>query len=219
MNQTDYCIRLETPSDYRAVEVLTREAFWNQNVPGCDEHYLVHTMRSHADFIPELAFVLEKDGAIIGNIMYTRSKLVDENGSEKQVITFGPISVLPSFQRQGYGRALIEHSCKAALALGYDVIVIFGNPDNYVARGFKSYKKYNVCLEGNVFPSALLVKELTEGALDGRRWIFHESTLFGEASADEAAVMAFDAEFPPKERCWQPSQEEFYIHSHSVIGQ
>lgn len=219
MNQTDYCIRLETPSDYRAVEVLTREAFWNQNVPGCDEHYLVHTMRSHADFIPELAFVLEKDGAIIGNIMYTRSKLVDENGSEKQVITFGPISVLPSFQRQGYGRALIEHSCKAALALGYDVIVIFGNPDNYVARGFKSCKKYNVCLEGNVFPSALLVKELTKGALDGRRWIFHESTLFGEASADEAAVMAFDAEFPPKERCWQPSQEEFYIHSHSVIGQ
>ena len=53
MNKYDYIIRLETPNDYRAVEHLTREAFWNQNVPGCDEHYLVHTMREHADFIPE----------------------------------------------------------------------------------------------------------------------------------------------------------------------
>lgn len=217
MNQTDYRIRLETPKDYRAVESLTREAFWNQNVPGCDEHYLVHTMRSHADFIPELAFVLEKGGAIIGNIMYTRSSLIDENGHVKQVLTFGPISVLPSHQRKGYGRALIEHSFKTAIALGYDVIVIFGNPDNYVARGFKSCRKYNVCLEGDVFPTALLVKELTEGALDGKRWFFHESSCC-DVCADEATVAAFDAAFPPKEKHWQPSQEEFFIHSHSVIG-
>ncbi len=217
MKETDYTIRLETPDDYRAVENLTREAFWNQNVPGCDEHYLVHRMREHADFIAELAFVLEKDGGIIGNIMYTKSRLTDENGNEKQAVTFGPISVLPPYQRKGYGKALITHSCKAAAERGYDTVVIYGNPDNYVARGFKSCRKYNVCLEGGVFPAALLVKELTEGALDGRRWYFHEST-FGEVCADEEAVAAFDATFPPKEKRWQPSQEEFYIHSHSVIG-
>ncbi len=217
MNKTDYIIRLETPNDYRAVENLTREAFWNQNVPGCDEHYLVHTMRNHADFIANLAFVLEKDGEIIGNIMYTKSKLVDENGNEKPIISFGPVSILPTHQRKGYGKALIEYSFKAALRLGYDTIVIFGNPDNYVARGFKSSRKYNVCLEGDVFPTAMLVKELTEGVLDGRRRYFREST-FGEVCADKDAVAAFDATFPFKEKCWQPSQEEFYIHSRSVIG-
>lgn len=217
MNKNDCIIRLETPNDYRAVENLTREAFWNQNVYGCDEHYLVHTMRDHADFISELDFVLEKDGEIIGSIMYTRSNLVDENGREKHILTFGPISVLPPYQRQGYGKALIEHSFKAASALGYEAVVIFGNPSNYVARGFKSCRKYNICLEGNVFPTAMLVKELAEGALDGRRWYFYEST-FGEACTDEAAVAAFDAAFPPKEKRWQPSQEDFYIHSHSVIG-
>lgn len=217
MNKTDYIIRLETPNDYRAVENLTREAFWNQNVPGCDEHYLVHTMREHVDFISELAFVIEKDGEIIGNIMYTKSKLVDENGNEKQTVTFGPVSVLPTHQRKGYGKALIEYSFKAASEMGYDTVVIFGNPDNYVARGFKSCRKYNCCVEGDVFPTAMLVKELTEGVLDGRRWYFHEST-FGEVCADEDAVAAFDATFPVKRKCWQPSQEEFYIHSHSVIS-
>ena len=216
MNSSDPVIRLETPDDYRAVENLTREAFWNQNVPGCDEHYLVHTMRSHADFIPELDFVLEADGEIIGNIMYTKSKLVDKDGNEKKCLSFGPLSILPAYQRKGCGKMLVEYTFKAAAEMGYDVIVIFGNPDNYVGRGFKSSRKYNVCLEGDRFPAALLVKELKDGALDGRRWYFHESTC-GEVCADEDAVTAFDAAFPPKEKCWQPSQEEFYIHSQSVM--
>lgn len=216
MNHNKMTIRLETPDDYRAVENLTREAFWNQNVPGCDEHYLVHTMRRHPDFIPELAFVLEEDGEIIGSIMYTKGRLIDGEGREKPCVSFGPISVAPERQRKGCGKALIEHSFAVALEMGYEVVVIFGNPDNYVARGFKSGRKYNVCLEGDHFPAALLVKELRSGALDGRRWYFHESS-FGEACADEEAAAAFDATFPPKEKRWQPSQEEFYIHSHSSI--
>ena len=210
-------IRLETEKDYRIVENLTREAFWNQYVPGCDEHYLVHMMRAHEDFIPELDFVLTLDGEIIGSIMYTRSKLVDENGNEKQILTFGPVSILPKYQRQGYGKMLIEHSFMKAKELGYDTVVIFGNPSNYVSCGFKSCLKYNVCLEGGVFKSSMLVKELTEGALDGRRWIFRESTV-GEVCADEDAVAAFDATFPRKEKEWKPSQEEFYINCRSVMN-
>lgn len=209
-------IRLETPADYEAVEHLTREAFWNQYVPGCDEHYLVHCMRSHEDFVPELAFVIEKDGQIIANIMYSRSRLVDENGHEKIVLTFGPIGVLPAFQRQGYGKALIEHSFEKAIELGYEAVVIFGNPGNYVSRGFKSCKKYNVSLPGGVCPFALLVKPLREGVLDGHQWHFFESSV-GEVCADREAVEAFDRQFPPKEKAWQPSQEEFYIHSHSIL--
>ena len=158
MNKHDYTIRRETMNDYREVENLTREAFWNQYVPGCDEHYFVHMMRDHEDFIPELAFVLEKDGVIIGNIMYTRSKLVDENGNEKVILTFGPIGILPEYQRKGYGKALIEYSFERALELGYDTVVIFGNPGNYVGRGFKSCKKYQVCLGNEIYPSSLLVK-------------------------------------------------------------
>ena len=88
-------IRLETEKDYRAVEELTREAFWNVYKPGADEHYFVHQMRSHPDFIPELAFVLDKDGRIIGSIMYTKAWLEDESGSRKEILSFGPLCVAP----------------------------------------------------------------------------------------------------------------------------
>lgn len=209
-------IRLETEKDYRAVENLTREAFWNVYKPGADEHYFVHMMRSHPDFIPELAFVLEKDGEIIGNIMYTRAWLEDERGERREILSFGPICVAPEYQRQKLSRILIEHSYDAARRMGYDVNINFGNPANYVGRGFVSCKKKNVCLGENNFPTALLVCELVPGALDGRRWQYIPSTA-ADCCEDAAAVEAFDATFPPKEKAWRPSQEEFYIYSHSSV--
>ncbi len=217
LKNNDLIIRLETKEDYRKVENLTREAFWNVYKPGCDEHYFVHMMRKHPDFIPELAFVLEKDGEIIGNIMYTKAWLEDEDGNLKEILSFGPICVLPEYQRQKLSRILIEHSFDVAREMGYDVNIILGNPANYVGRGFVSCKKKNVCYvtEGN-FPTALLVCELVPGVLDGRKWKYIASTA-ADCCEDTAAVESFDATFPPKEKAWQPSQEEFYIYSHSSV--
>ena len=210
-------IRLEAEKDYRAVEELTREAFWNVYKPGADEHYYVHQMRSHPDFIPELAFVLEEDGELVGSIMYTKAWLEDESGARKEIVSFGPISVAPDRQRQKLGKLLIEHSFAVARELGYDVNIIFGNPGNYVSRGFVSCRRKNVSVmvNGN-FPTALLVAELVPNALDGRKWMYIPSTA-ADCCEDIAAVEVFDAGFPPKEKAWMPSQEEFYIYSHSSI--
>ena len=215
--QNDYIIRLETENDYREVENLTREAFWNVYKPGCDEHYFVHMMRNHPDFIPELAFVIEKDGKIIANIMYTRSWLEDEEGNRKEILSFGPVCVLPEYQRLKLGKKLIAHSFDVARKMGYDVNINFGNPPNYISSGFVSCKKKNVCYgrEDN-YPSALLVCELVPGVLDGKKWKYIESSA-AECCENVEAVEKFDATFPPKEKKWQPSQEEFYIYSHSSV--
>ena len=209
-----FIIRNETPADYDKVEALTREAFYNMYVPGCVEHYLVHIMRHHEDFIPELDLVLELDGEIIGNIMYTKAKLTDEAGQEKEILTFGPVSVLPSYQRRGYGKKLMEYSFQKALELNYDTIVIFGSPANYVSRGFRSCRKCGVCLEGGKYPAAMMVKELTPGVLEGHTWIYQDSPVM--AISVEAAL-AYDDTLEKKERKWMPSQEEFYIMSHSFV--
>lgn len=212
--ESKYIIRNEQIKDMREVEELTRKAFWNLNVPGCSEHYLVHIMRNHPDFIPELNFVLEENNMIIGNVMYTKAKLMDENGYEKQILTFGPVSVLPEYQRMGYGKLLLEYSFEKAKELGYDTIVIFGNPDNYVSRGFKSCKKYNVCIKNDYYPAAMLVKELKEGCLEGKKWCYKESDVY---DIDDKEVEQFDSDFEEMEKKYKPSQEEFYIHSHSRI--
>lgn len=207
-------IRKETESDYKIVEEITRKAFYNLYVKGCVEHYLVHRMRSHEDFITDLDFVIELDGQIIGNIMYTKAKLTDESGEEKEILTFGPVSILPEFQRRGYGKKLMEYSFLQAEKMGYDVIVIFGSPANYVSRGFKSCKKYNVCVENEKFPAAMMVKEIVPNSLDGRLWYYQESPVM---AIDETEAMLYDDTLEEMEKKDQPSQEEFYIISHSFI--
>ncbi len=209
-------IRLEKEKDYKIVENVTREAFWNQHKPGCDEHYFVHEMRNHKDFIPELAFVLEKEGEIIGNVMYAKGLLVADDGEVKDIITMGPISVLPQYQRQGLSRILLEYSFEKAKEMGYTVVVNFGHPCNYISRGYVSCKHKNVSIDENMYPSALLVKELVLGILDGKNWRYVPSDI-ENCCEDIEAVETFDKDFPTKEKAWRPSQEEFYIYSHSNI--
>ena len=207
-------IRNERESDYKNVEDITRKAFYNVYVPGCMEHYLVHIMRGHEDFIPELDFVIEVDGQIVGNIMYTKSKLTDEGGTEKEIVTFGPVSILPKYQRKGYGKMLIEHSLKRVAELGYEAVVIMGSPANYVGSGFQCCRKYNICVEKEKYPAAMLVKELKPGALDGKLWFYADSPVM---NVDEREAQAFDDGLEKMEKKWMPSQEAFYIMSHAFV--
>ena len=146
--------------------------------------------------------------------MYTKATLTDSDGNIKNILTFGPLCIEPEYQRRGYGKLLIQHSFEKAMAMGYDTIVILGSPSNYVSSGFVSCKKHNVCVEGGRFPAAMLVKELKTGALDGRRWYYKDSPVM-EVLPEKAN--AYDDTLPPKERKHTPTQEEFYIMSHSFV--
>ena len=210
----DLSIRSETGDDYREVEELTREAFWNLYVPGCDEHYLVHILRKHPDFIPELDFVATFEDKIVGNIMYARSFIVDESNNRIETVTFGPISVLPAFQRQGVGTALIRHSAKLALESGYKVIIIQGHPHNYCKHGFKSSKDYNISDAEGKFPYSLLVLELEKGFLEEHSWKYHSSDVY---DIDSQAADEYDKLFEVKKKEYQYSQEEFHIASRAYL--
>ncbi len=99
-------IRLETKEDYRAVENLTRESFWNVYQPGCMEHYVLHCYRDDPAFVPDLDFVMELGGEMIGQIIYVRSEIECDDGRTLPIMTFGPIGVAPAYKRQGYGKQL-----------------------------------------------------------------------------------------------------------------
>lgn len=207
-------IRNEVKADYRKVEELTRNAFWNFHTPGCNEHFLVHKMRSHKDFINELNFVLLIDNEIIGNIMYTKAKLINENKEELEIVTFGPVSIDPNSQRKGYGKHLIEHSITKAKELGYDFIVIFGNPSNYVGLNFQSCKRYNIHCGNDVFPSAMLVNKIGKDILEGKKWQYIESSAY---KINDEETEEFDKKFKPRIKETNKRQEEFYILSNSRI--
>ncbi|MDO4565597.1 MAG: N-acetyltransferase, partial [Clostridia bacterium] len=165
-------------------------------------------------FIPELDFVLEEDGKIIGHIMYVKAMLASADGTVKNILSFGPFTIHPDYQRKGYGRKLLSHSLEKAKDMGYDTVVIFGNPENYACYGFKNCKKYNISLEGNVYPVALLVKELVEGALGKKEWKYMGSSAH---QPDMSGFSEFDSSFEQMEKGYKYTQELFYIYSRSNV--
>lgn len=200
-------LRPERPADYQAVEELTRDAFWNLHAPGCDEHYLAHVLRGSPDFVPELDYVAVHNEQVVGNIMYTRAKIVLDQGGEREVLCFGPLSVAPAFQRQGVGRQLIEHTRALARELGYTAILILGHPEYYSRLGFVPAEQYGVGASWGVYIVSLQAFELQPGALANCAGYFEESHSF---QTDPAEAEAFNAGFPPKEKLsGLPSQERF----------
>lgn len=202
----DFIIRKEEEQDYRIVEEMTKEAFWNLNIPGCYEHYLVHKLRNSKDFIPELDCVAVKDGKIIGHIMFTKAVVIDANERSHEVLTFGPISVLPTYQKQGIGKALIDHSKQEALKLGYNAFIIYGSPDYYMPLGFKHAKDFHISNGEGLYPAAHLALELTDGALKDVSGKYMESKDF---AIDEKLADEFDQTFPYKEKLVTDTQARF----------
>ena len=193
-------LRLEREDDWREVELLTREAFWRKERiekigVGCDEHYLAHTLRTAPEFVPELDFVAEVDGRLVGNVMYSMAYVLLPDGTRHDVLNLGPLSILPEFQKQGVGSALMRHSLKTAARLGYGAVIFFGHPSYYPRFGFKEAKEFNITTcNGNNFP-AFMAMELIYGDLNGIKGTYHESPLYN-VNSDKAKE--YDALFSKK---------------------
>lgn len=200
-------IRLETPADRHEVEHLTREAFWNVYRPGCMEHYVLHVLRTDPAFVPELDYVTEEEGRIIAHIAYARGTLKTGDGS-RDMLLFGPVSVLPSEQGKGHGGRLIRFTLDRAKELGYPAVVITGSPDYYGRFGFEPASKYGILYEG-MDPAEdcpfFMVKFLDDAAAGTIRGVYSDPPCY---FTDPGKVEEFDRQFPPKIKEKRPGQLE-----------
>lgn len=178
-------IRLEEKKDWNEVECLTRAAFWREERigkigVGAVEHFMVHKMRGK-EGVKALTFVAEMDDRIVGHIIYSEgSHILQPSGEKKSVLNFGPISVVPKYQKQGVGSALMIHSIQMARKLGYGGIVFFGHPTYYPRFGFKEAKTFNITTaEGHNFP-AFMAMELQKGYFDDVSGKFIDTPIYNE---------------------------------------
>ncbi len=198
-------LREETPDDWYAVENMTREAFWNYHQQGCDEHYFVHKLRQHPDYLPKISRIACKDGEVIGCIMYSKA-YVRDGSKQHDIVTFGPLCVTPEWRGCGVGEMLLLETMKLATAAGYRGIVIFGEPDYYPRVGFRTCDHFLITTnEGKNF-DAFMAIELMEGGMKNIKGQFYESEIFDDIPKDKVEV--FDRQFEPKRKLYFPSQWE-----------
>ena len=205
-------IRLEQPEDYREVENLARESFWNVYRPGCTEHYVLNQYRSNPDFVHELDLVMEQDGRIIGHIMFSRAELVLDDGTRVPSWTFGPISIHPDYKRKGYGLKLLNYALERARELGIGFLCMEGNINFYRHAGFGLACKLGIHYHAeprNAEVPYFLAQELIPGWLKSNG--VNEATYcppkgYFVADQNPEAFEAYEATFPKKVKLHLPGQ-------------
>ena len=206
MNKNDYIIRLEREEEYREVETLVREAFWNVYRPGALEHYVLNQLRNDSAFVPELDFVIERNGVIIGQNMFMRAVIKADDGRDIPIMTMGPICIAPQYQKQGYGKILLDYSLEQAKQLGCGAVCFEGNIDFYGKSGFTFAREFGLRYHGlpeGADDSFFLCKELIPGYLND---ITGEYTPPQGYFVDETKAEQFDQQFPPKVKLKLPGQ-------------
>ena len=162
-------IRLEKKEEYREVENLIRESFWNVYRPGCSEHYVMHVLRDDPAFVPELDFVMEKDGELIGQNMFMRTVINADDGRVIPVLTMGPICITPELKRHGCGKTLLDYCLKRAADMGFGAVLFEGSIGFYSHCGFDYARKFGIRyhdLPEGADDSFFLCRELKKGYLD-----------------------------------------------------
>lgn len=206
MSKNDYVIRLERKEDYREVESLVRDSFWNVYRSGCLEHYVLNQQRSHPDFIPQLDFVMECGGKIIGQNVFVKANIKADDGRIIPIVTMGPICIAPELKRQGYGKALLDYSLAKATEMGFGAVCFEGNIDFYGKSGFTFASEFGIRYHGlpeGADASFFLCKELIPGYLNGITGEYETPQVY---FVDEAEAEEFDKAFPYKEKLKLPNQ-------------
>ena len=206
MNSNDYTIRPERKEEYREVENLVRESFWNVYRPGCSEHYVIHVLRDDPAFVKELDFVMEKDGKLIGQNIFMKTTIEADDGKTIDVLTMGPIGIAPKLKRKGYGKAILDYSLEKAAEMGFGAVLFEGNIGFYGNSGFDYASKFGIRyhdLPEDADSSFFLCKELIPGYLDGITGVYQTPKGYYVEDAD---VEEFDKNFPPKEKLKLPGQ-------------
>ena len=206
MNTNNITIRIEKKEEYREVENLVRESFWNVYRPGCLEHYVLNQLRKDPDFVTELDFVMEENGNLIGQNIFMKAVIKADDGRDIPIMTMGPICITPRLKRKGYGKVLLDYSLEKAAEMGCGAVCFEGNIDFYGKSGFTYASEFGIRYHGlpeGEDASFFLCKELIPGFLDG---VAGEYATPAGYFVDEAEAEEFDNTFPYKEKLKLPGQ-------------
>ncbi|MBQ6675212.1 MAG: N-acetyltransferase [Ruminococcus sp.] len=198
--------RLETKNDYRAVEQLIREAFWNVYRPGCYEHYVMHRLRDDPAFVSGLDILMELDGQLIGQNCFMKTVINADSGSIIPVLTMGPICIAPRLKRRGFGKLLLDYSLERAVQMGFGAVLFEGNIAFYGKSGFDYANSFGIRyhdMPKDSDQSFFLCKELKQGFLDGITGVYQTPQSY---YVSDAEVEDFDKAFPKKEKLTLPGQ-------------
>lgn len=172
-------IRPETHGDYQKIVSLVLRSFreGTDYSDGTDIVALIEEIRDSEFYIPELAFVAERDGEIVGHFLFSRFPLskTPEGGhggaKDTDIVMLAPVSVHADYLRQGIGSAMIKLGIEEVKKMGFCGIIVEGNYRFYNTVGFRTSSEFGIYpVSGYPMtePRCQMCMEMDPGSLKGK---------------------------------------------------
>jgi putative acetyltransferase len=159
-------IRSERDADINAIAEVTAAAFYTLEISNHTEQFIIEALRAARALTVSL--VAELDGRVVGHVAF--SPLTISDGAANWY-GLGPVSVLPEFQRQGIGKALIREGLSRLKVMGAGGCCLVGHPEYYVKFGFQNMPE--LVLEG--VPPGVFFGLSFDGHIPRGSVAFHEA--------------------------------------------
>ena len=153
-------IRKETSNDYSDVYAINKQAFEEE-----EEAKLVEILRHSSAFIPELSLVAIIEDNIVGHILFTKIKIIDDKGNENESLALAPMAVKSELQKSGIGGKLIKKGLDKARELNFKSVIVLGHDKYYPKFGFEPTTKWKITSPYDVPENVFMGLELVEGGL------------------------------------------------------
>ncbi|MFW2374435.1 MAG: GNAT family N-acetyltransferase [Gammaproteobacteria bacterium] len=162
-------IRSELAEDKEAIYQINTQAFETD-----DEARLVNALRdSGCEYI---CLVAEIDDKVVAYILFTAVSL-SGNQSGLRLLGLAPMAVLPEYQNQGIGSALVRSGLEQCKTMAYHAVVVLGHANYYPRFGFVPSDEYGIQSEYDVPREVFMIQELIPGCLNGKQGViqYHEA--------------------------------------------
>ncbi len=198
-------IRKTNNTEFYKTEYLTRETFWNLYNPGCTEHLMLHNFRQSNAYVEQLDLVVLHESKIIGHIISTKAKVINDGNIEHEILHVGPFSIDFMFQNKSIGTQLLNYSIEEAKKIGFNGMILFGTPGYYHRFGFKNAKEYKITTKEGVNFEPFMALELKKNGLANVQGKFFVDK---SAKVNKDQLCKFEKRFPAKEK----SKPQIKIH-------
>lgn len=152
-------IRREIAEDGPAIYKVNEAAFGR-----AEEALLVDRLRACKAIIHSMVAV--RNGELVGHALFTAIMIQGDDRVVTVVAGLGPVAVLPAYQKQGIGSALVDAGIEFCRESGYRVMIVLGHPSYYPRFGFQPASRFDITCGYDVPDEAFMALELEEGALE-----------------------------------------------------
>ena len=168
-------IRSEGPGDYSSISKVNDLAFKRPN-----EGLLVSLLRKLEAFEPKLSLIALYQNQVVGHALFFPTHIRTSTASYP-ILSLGPISVLPRFQKQGVGGSLITTGHRIAKEFGHECVAVLGHSGYYPRFGYKIASTWGLTNPWGIQNEAFMAIELNMGALEGKSGMVIYLEAFNEA--------------------------------------